>query len=91
MRLLIHKQGENQTIQSPEMTPEQCESQRAFIAAQISVAHGGPIDAGDAGNRDRDRVVELGWASIAAHVITGVEIADEESDDAETPPEGKVA
>jgi hypothetical protein len=47
-----------------------------FVAAQISVAHGGPVDAGDGGNRDRDRVVQLGWASVAAHVVTGVEVVD---------------
>ncbi len=75
-RLLIHKDGEQPTLESPEMTAEQCEAQHSFVAGQISVAHGGPVDGGDGGNRDRDRVIDLGWASIAAHVVTGVEIVD---------------
>ena len=74
-RLLIHKEGENPTIESPDMSGEQCESQRAFVAAQISVAHGGPVDA-EGGNGDRDRVIDLGWATVAAHVVTGVEAVD---------------
>jgi hypothetical protein len=75
-RLLIHKDGENPTVESPEMTAEQCEAQHQFVAGQMSVAHGGPVDAGEGGNRDRDRVIELGWASIAAHVVTAVEVVE---------------
>jgi hypothetical protein len=81
-RLLIHKEGENATIESPEMGEDACGQQGALVASKISVAHGGPADATTetgSGNRERDVVLELGWASVAAHVITGVEIVDVET------------
>lgn len=76
-RILIHKEGENPTLESPEMEALECERQRALVASRISVAHGGPADATTetgSGNRERDVVFELGWASIGAHVVTSVEV-----------------
>jgi hypothetical protein len=78
-RLLIHKEGQMPFLESPEMSPEACEQQRQLVASKISVAHGGPADATTevgSGNRERDQVLELGWASIGAHVVTGVEVGE---------------
>lgn len=38
-RLLIHKEGENATIESPEMGPLACERQREGVESVISIAH----------------------------------------------------
>jgi hypothetical protein len=78
-RLLIHKEGQMPFLESPEMSPEACEQQRQLVASKISVAHGGPADAtseAGSGNRERDKVLELRWCSIAAHVVTGVEVGE---------------
>jgi hypothetical protein len=78
-RLLIHKEGENTRLESPDMSAEACEQQRQLIASKISVAHGGPADAtseAGSGNRERDQVLDLGWVSIGAHVVTGVEVGE---------------
>lgn len=71
-RLLIHKEGENAAIESPEMGPLACEHQRERVESVISIAHreGGVEQA-------RDVVCDLGWVQVAAHVVTGVEIVDE--------------
>lgn len=93
-RLLIHKEGENATLESPEMTPEACQQQALLVASRISVAHGGPADATTevgSGNRERDVVIDLGWASIGAHVVTGVEVGEPGAWPSETPePEAPV-
>lgn len=38
-RLLIHKQGENATIESPEMGPVACAHQHETVQNAISVLH----------------------------------------------------
>ncbi len=76
-RLLIRKQGESPTIESPEMTQPDCDAQLARVESVISVLHreGGVEQA-------RDVALDLGWCQIAAHVITNVEVVQEEAADA---------
>ena len=70
-KLLIHKEGENPTIASPEMTAEECETQRQQVESVISIRfrEGGVEQA-------RDVSVDLGWCQIGAHVIKGVKVIE---------------
>lgn len=93
-RILIHKEGELATLESPEMEPLECERQQALVASKISVAHGGPVDAtsdAGSGNRARDVVIDLGWVSLAAHVVTGVEVGEPGAWPSEAPTEPEPA
>ncbi len=76
-KLRIHKEGEQPVIESPELPAEACEAQLERVQSVISVLHreGGVEQA-------RDVALDLGWCQIAAHVITGVEVVQEEAADA---------
>jgi len=72
-KLVIQKEGENPTLESPEMGQTACEQQQARVEGVMSVRfrEGGVEQA-------RDVVLDLGWCQLAAHVITGVATVDGE-------------
>ena len=83
-KLLIHKEGENPTLESPEMSLELCEEQEATVGGMISVRFSDTsgfiertkdFDGVDANHElARDEMVDLGWCQIAGAVVKDVEI-----------------
>jgi hypothetical protein len=83
-KLLIHKDGENPTLESPEMTLVFCQRQEHEVGQMISIRYqdtAGYIertDGFDGVDKDhplaRDAMVDLGWCQIAAVAVKDVEI-----------------
>lgn len=73
-RLLITKDGENETVESPEMSEAACEGQERHVQAVID-----RLDPDHEEYSKIAEVVDLGWVQLSSHVLKGVETVDVET------------
>jgi hypothetical protein len=78
-RLVIHKEGENPTIESPTLSADECNRQATLLNDAMERIALHRTDPEHSEGKHISAVIDLGWVQIADHIVRGIEgVADEQ-------------